>query len=563
LRAELELPEGSPSGRVPGHLRRLLARGLSPAPADRFPSMDALVEELEFDPFARRGRWLTLAGVSVVALVSALLWADARRDAPLDCDARPRLAGVWDETVREQVHEVFRTSGLAHAPETFSRLEHVLDDYAEGWVGARSAGCEATRTAGGESDALAARQICLDAALRDLTQLTQLLAEADATVIENALQAARTLPDLDACDHARTPDDGEVPPERLAELELALARAKTLRAAGKYSEGRELAEEVRSDASAIGATRVERVAILWVGRLLDDGGDPEAAQATLLEAIAAADRAGDDEIAIESVLELVFVQGVSLARPDEGLRWAKVAEGRIARAGTQGNQAKLRNHMGLLLKDTGDRDRAVEMLERAIDLRTAVGDRSLVASSLNNLGIVELERENLERARELFQRSLDLTIEESGPEHPDVASPLGNLAAADLRLGALDEAEQELERTRRIQLSTFGTDHPRIAMTEHTLGSLHQRRGDHERALQSFERAIALSDKLLGADHPLTATAHASAGEAAVALGRTELARTHLEAALAPLVRTAGEGSDQVRTVRETLAGLPPAQTGP
>ena len=59
-----------PSDRaVPGWLRQTVERGLSVKPADRWPTMDALLQALTYDPARRRNRWLAAgAGLAVVVL---------------------------------------------------------------------------------------------------------------------------------------------------------------------------------------------------------------------------------------------------------------------------------------------------------------------------------------------------------------------------------------------------------------------------------------------------------------------------------------------------------------
>jgi tetratricopeptide (TPR) repeat protein len=58
-----------PRSSVPGWLRRVLGRGLSASPRDRFGSMKSLLAELERGP--RRGRWALAAGAATVAVLLA------------------------------------------------------------------------------------------------------------------------------------------------------------------------------------------------------------------------------------------------------------------------------------------------------------------------------------------------------------------------------------------------------------------------------------------------------------------------------------------------------------
>ena len=77
--------ERGPRGEVHGRLRKILARGLAADPARRWPSMDALLRELE--PPRRLVWWLGGAAVAIPAATAAIVLATMRapaRPAPLE-----------------------------------------------------------------------------------------------------------------------------------------------------------------------------------------------------------------------------------------------------------------------------------------------------------------------------------------------------------------------------------------------------------------------------------------------------------------------------------------------
>ena len=69
------------SSRVPSWLRRLLRRGLSPDRADRFESMDRLLDELGRRRFVARGRILVTALMLLATAVPPALWGSRKRRA--------------------------------------------------------------------------------------------------------------------------------------------------------------------------------------------------------------------------------------------------------------------------------------------------------------------------------------------------------------------------------------------------------------------------------------------------------------------------------------------------
>lgn len=74
-----ELPR---SNRIPPHVAAALARGLSPDPADRFPSMEALLAALQHPP-RRRTAVVVAIGVLVLAAASLTIWVLSRPAAPV------------------------------------------------------------------------------------------------------------------------------------------------------------------------------------------------------------------------------------------------------------------------------------------------------------------------------------------------------------------------------------------------------------------------------------------------------------------------------------------------
>ncbi|MEZ4365543.1 MAG: serine/threonine-protein kinase [Kofleriaceae bacterium] len=133
-----------PAGHPAAAIGAILARGRSPAPAARWPSMDALVEALEArGPRRRRRRWATaaagLVGAITVGLVAQRAWptppapAPAPTEADLDralfLEVEPLLLeGRYDECARLLTHRA-RTDVLrnvwvqcAHASRSTAQL---------------------------------------------------------------------------------------------------------------------------------------------------------------------------------------------------------------------------------------------------------------------------------------------------------------------------------------------------------------------------------------------------------------------------------------------------------
>jgi serine/threonine protein kinase len=102
--------------RVPSRLHAILARGLRADPRDRFPSMNALLAELTWEPGLLRRRWFQLTAAVVVAVGVGSSWFLLHRFRRHLCSGGPQqLAGVWDGPRRQKVESGFRNSHVAYA----------------------------------------------------------------------------------------------------------------------------------------------------------------------------------------------------------------------------------------------------------------------------------------------------------------------------------------------------------------------------------------------------------------------------------------------------------------
>ncbi len=166
-----ESPPNPSKHKIPRWLRRVLVRGLAPAPEHRFASMDALLAELERglrrSRLLRRDLWL---GLAALGLVGAGAWAVAMAveqpipEPPALCsDAAQQLEPVWNAEREARVRAALEAGKLDYANELASRTVTALDGYGRRWITAHRSACEATHVHGEQSArALDLRMRCLD-----------------------------------------------------------------------------------------------------------------------------------------------------------------------------------------------------------------------------------------------------------------------------------------------------------------------------------------------------------------------------------------------------------------
>ncbi len=513
----LELAENALEGRirdpprghkVPLFIQRAVLRGLSREPAQRWPSMRELLRALDRDPARTRRR--ALAGGLLLALgaggTAALLAG------PEPCrGGAVHLAATWNDSRAAAVEGALRATGVAYADETWTKVQAAFDGYATTWATMHEQTCRSHRRGELSSELLDLEMACLDARRGELEALVGVLAAADASVAERAVQAAAALPGLDLCADARalrtgipTPTPAQEP--AVAAVRAQLARARAEGAAGRYVPAAALASAALADARAIDYRPLVGEALLRSGVLGKlAGGAPADAEAALAEAWRVGLATRHDEVAAESAIEQIAIVGRDLARPVDGERWAGDALALLERRGSDDTlAARYHLNLGNLFARSDRLDQAVTTLERAVQLREAA----------------------------------------LGPAHPDVAAVRTALGEALRRQGRFAEAAAAHEQALRDTIAGFGPNHPQVAAARNNLGVAYGWLGRHADAVAEHEAAIVLRERVLGPDHPHVASSRSNLASELIELDRLPAAETELRRAIEILQRRDGHHPD-------------------
>ncbi len=193
------------------------------------------------------------------------------------------------------------------------------------------------------------------------------------------------------------------------------------------------------------------------------------------------------------------------------------------------------NNVGFLSSEVGRYDAAEAALHEALEIAEALpGAKGVVASILNNQGIVHKERGQQQLALDAYERSIELTRDLVGDDHPDVAGGNLNIGNVLVGLGRYAEAEQrfhsayegfervpgdqrvhqvdalqgiavcrwklgeasvaleKLAAVRVMQLEVTDPGSPSLSSTLTTMGEIEAEAGRHAVAKQHFEDALAL-----------------------------------------------------------------------
>lgn len=535
---------------VPPRVRRLLERGLSVEPDDRFPSVAALLDALERDP-ARKLKGAAAVAVAV-GLVGAAGYGFARNDEPggPQCHrADELLDGVWDADRRTRAVQAIEADGRAFAPDVARRVAGAIDRYSEAWLTMHSDSCAATHIRGEQSpEALDLRTRCLKVRLVELEAFTDLLLEADRTTVEKASEAVDRLVPLSVCEDiediqaraARTPIDPALR-ERLDDAKMLYARVQALNFAGHYSVALVHALALVLEAEAIGHAPFVAESKRLAGTVLVEFGNAKAGEQMLTDAMLAAESAGLDNYRLEQAMELMFVIGLHRGDPPRAHAMARHAEAIADRIDAPPEQfARLYANLGAVLGAEGRAEESMASYARALETHAGVigRDDSNLASIHLGLGAAKHLLADYDKALFHFRRAREILERTFGPRHPRTATAYENIATSLHSMGRFEEALEMFLRANSIYERALVPEERRGTVLN-GLAAVYEGLGQYETAAIYFRRVV---DAMEAADveAPALAAATGNLGLVQLETGRYEAATHTLEKALRLLVEMLG-----------------------
>jgi eukaryotic-like serine/threonine-protein kinase len=527
---------------VPKRLRAIVLRGLSVSPTDRWPSMDALLDQLEraTRPIGRK----LLVGVLAASTLSAGAWAlHAAEQTPCK-GAHDRLKGVWDVERRQAVEQAFIAVDTPYAADSLDLTAARIDAWVDEWIDAYTDTCEATHVRGEQStELLDLRMTCLRHQLEDLDALVDVFSNADASVAEHAVQAANRLPPVQRCANTETLTGALRPPEDEAErtavdtLRRRFAPIRALALAGKHEEALEGTEMLLQEAEETGDLPLVAEIAVEHAMNLERFLRKDEAREVALRGLDAAARSGHVLYEARALTVLLGVLGATAFERGEITRLATHADALLECAGSPSEHvARLRLMHGTVLMRKGEYDEALERMHAVVEHTEGRPELTyILLAAMNNIAAAHAMRGELAEALERFEVVIELTERHLGAHHPARAMALMNAANSSFEVGDLEVSWTYSEHALALWRATSET-HPEITKGLTIQARIIDARGDLEGALALTERVVELKRSELGErDHSLAYSLN-NLGDILMRMGRLEAAIPHLEEAHAILV---------------------------
>ena len=434
---------------MPRRIRRALRRGLSVDPGARFPSMDALLDSLTV---ALRWQRVLIVPVVAAAAIAGALVARGTSSDPEDealRRARDDAAAVWNESRRAAIADGLAATGAGHAAATAQLIGGELDRYVAGWTAARVE-IAARNRSGQDPVAVAARRdACLARKLDEVEAVIDVLAGADRTIADHALDTTAGLTPVGVCLETLAPDDfAPDEPARRARYEdlHALLQHAVARSRAGHDAIPDL-EAIVASARELDHPPLTAEALYRLGRLRSDRRDSEA-EPTLADAIVQATRGGAARIAALASIERVGVaaqQGLTALARDR----AFTAEIEVERSGSSlPLRLTLAQMLAFEAEMAGRRDDSLAHARTAtaLGIEAAADDPLALARSLRALGSALAELHRYDEALPVFHAALALAEGVLEPDHPELAFFLLGLVRVHDDLGRLEAARGFAER---------------------------------------------------------------------------------------------------------------------
>jgi len=541
---------------LPNEIERVILRGLSLEPDNRFDDIDGLLTGLSAVGEGPRRLWWVPASLLFLATVAIVAY-ERESSAEITCDdGQASLQGVWDPAVAYELRTAVLASTQPYAQDTWTTVEHSLNHWAERWQRARLRACEATHVHGGQSLGLLERRVaCLDRQLIRVESMTaglRRLEQRPDELLERLTPMLDRVPSPETCAAANvlersTLEPSPEPSARAAQtIREQLAMIEGLADVGELEQAIERGHRALALARDLDFEPITAEALLTLGLVLDQQPTERGVAAELLtEAAWAAQRSGHERTLVRAAAALAGNLSAASAQLEVAEVWAELARASFVRLGDDPEvEIELRTHLGHLAMVRGEYLEALKDNARARELAAERGEghpnhlRTLLAAGdslrelgryeeaaavlelglrlaaiklgpqhpmvpelLDALGNVEAARARWPEALDLHRRALEVNVLIHGPTHRSVAKNLNNMAIIFDETGRYAESVETLERARAILVDIVGADHFDVAFVDVNLGSALQNLGRHGDAMVRYEAALGVLEASLGPEH--------------------------------------------------------------
>jgi predicted Ser/Thr protein kinase len=484
--------------KVPAWLQKVVSRGLAVEPSARYPSVDALLVDLDRDPEKTRLQVALAVGALLAAALVAVLITTKVMPAhhqPTCDNGAQRVAAIWDDRRHAALDAAATRHGAPWASGAIDAFAAQTDRYSNEWKAMYLETCEATRIRNSQSaEAMDLRMACLDRRLAALGALITVMGDADKDALRKAGEVVGNLPPVAECADVKAlrqvlqrPTEPAVT-AKLDAIDNDLAQLEAFYAVGDTSKTVAFADQVIAKARDTGYAPQLAQSLYWRGRAIADrDGGPEA-EAMFDQTFAAALGAGEDQMAADAAAR-ISQEALWAAKLPEFDRWQRVAHALAARSGATGVTGFV-DQLVCMSNHYSGKVRTRLTCLRELAKRTSKPSEWLVTT----LGIAASEAGEPAESIHWLEQGVELARAENGADHPRTLEMRAYLCRGLYNLGdfarATTECRDSLTRLQKIAPD----DHALIARLQWYLGDVEAELHHADVATPLLEAAAAGGD---------------------------------------------------------------------
>lgn len=452
-------------GTVPAEIRRVVIRGLSLEPGDRFPSMRDLIEAL--DDRSRKGRSYRFGlSLLIVAIATAATAYGVMRTYSIvprrsACHGDPSLSSLWSERSKRAVEAAYLATGEVYAQESAQRVVEHLDDYSKAWNLAHQTVCELL-DAGETSSWKAERQRrCLFGLRERFGVVLELLEAGGDAVAKKGAAMVETIGDPELC---HTDERSEFLTLRLPNeyqsmvkpIRERITQAEVLRIADRHEDASKASAEAVAMVEAAEFDLGDYYLPILAEALEADGlarqaVDDHEAKRQLELAVLTANEARYRRLQVLTNLDLARLETTKTHDYERAHWWKNVAASQLESSGRDQDHdllRQLRVTTGQLAIKESNFELALELFESVIREDKRRGDlQSLAhAQAMVDLGTAAFGANRREQGAAAMKEAVVILGKIYGDQHPEVARLHYNSGIDALAGGRFCEAIASFDR---------------------------------------------------------------------------------------------------------------------
>jgi CHAT domain-containing protein len=148
------------------------------------------------------------------------------------------------------------------------------------------------------------------------------------------------------------------------------------------------------------------------------------------------------------------------------------------------------SNLAMLYQEQGKLAEAEAVYVKLEKMLRLVGDKTFYAGVLNNLALLYIQMNKLDKVEDYLKQSAQIYQTRLGKESPNYAKVLGDLGNFYRMQGKFVEAEDNLNKTLTIYGSALNTNHPEYVKAQEDLAILYWKKGDLTKADAGFKIAM-------------------------------------------------------------------------